>query len=1483
MRTRSKSYPNNSNATIPRRRNRRRVPNIVEPEIRTIDEVIPMADRTMEELLQAPTEGESSSKTDDRIDKLEDQISKLVEIINKQVITPATVKAVEKSCVICGGAHAYYDCIATDSNQSSVCAATGTYNQVSPPNRASNQMAPPGFAPVQNNQNRRNLNNDMRSILGSFFQNQASTAGTLPSNTILNPKGEMKAVITRSGLACEGPSIPTNSTPEKVMERETELNDQKLREKTTNQMEKFFQIFYDLHFDISFADALLLMPKFASTIKSLLTNKDKLFELAKVPLNENCSAMLLKKLLEKLGDPGKFLIPCDFPRMDVCHALADLGASINLMPLSIWIKLSLPEITPTRMTLKLADRSINRLRGVAEDVFVKVGKFHFPTDFVVVDFEADPRVPLILGRSFLKTGYALIDVYGEEITLRVNDESVTFNLNQTMRYSCTYDDNSMNRIDVIDIAFEENRVTRPKKYSELSATEAIQADCDVKATKIILQGLPPETTSLTKQERECKLYDEFDKFAYKNGESLRDFYLRFSLLLNDMNIYNMKLEQFQVNTKFLNTLPPEWSKFVTDVKLVRDLHTTNVDQLHAYLGQHEYHVNEVRLMHERTSDPLALVANHQMNKSPYQPHQQSYQQHQFQPQVSTFQSFQYGTPYHSSQYAAQAQSSTPLSITYPSNDFQSSVNHNVYNPSSSIPQVEYALSVHQHSEFSQPDTGFVVPVFQKGDDPIDAINHMMSFLTAVVTSWYPPTNNQLRTSLNPRQQATINNKRVTIQPIKGRQNSMTAANLSHYGFDNLAEAHNQDNVTNNVIDQDVQATSTSEQLNILNQSETKITSDSNIISYSQYMNESQYTTVQNSSSPVQQDDLIFSMIEQLKTQVVNCTKINQDNKNVNEILTAELERYKDQLEPKLYDGSVIQKTDAIVIRNSEETLILEDESHSKMLQKQKDPMMYEKKVNIKPVDYAALNQLSKDFETRFVTQTELSAEQAFWSQNSRNSEEPNLSTSTTIVEVPKELPKVSMVNSSLKKLKFHLASYDMVVKERTTATAITEGEWGFEHTKACFRDEIIPFAVEQHCIEKNKFQDKMKNILKENERLLEQAMSTDIVNIVVNANVNYACKTVNDCARCVTIETELQKDFIKKEFYDKNKSFLQQSAPTFDQLFEINDLKALSQEKDTVIMKLKEILKSLNGVNLLSSASGSQPQGNTKKDKIRQTQSKAKKNKLEDHPRTVRPSLNNKKSVVTTKAISSVPNSKLNVNSDLKCATCNGCLFSDNRDLCVLEFINSVNARVKSKSARKLKFLGTVKFENDHVAKIMGYDDYKIGNVTISRVYFVEGLGHNLFSVGQFYDSYLEIAFRQHTCFIRNLDGVDLLTGSRGNSLYTLSLQDMMASSPICLLSKASKTKSWLWHRRLSHLNFGAINHLARQGLVQGLPKLKFKKDHLCLACAMGKSKKKSHKPKSKDTNQEKLYLLHMDLCGPMRVESITGKKYILVIVNDYS
>ncbi|GJT71671.1 retrovirus-related pol polyprotein from transposon TNT 1-94 [Tanacetum coccineum] len=293
---------------------------------------------------------------------------------------------------------------------------------------------------------------------------------------------------------------------------------------------------------------------------------------------------------------------------------------------------------------------------------------------------------------------------------------------------------------------EENGVTGIKKYAELSATKKIQADCDLKATNIILQGLPSDVYSL---ERECKLYDAFNKFAHIKGESLHQYYLIFTQLINDMNIYKMKLEQFQVNTKFLNSLPPEWSKFVTDVKLVRDLHTTNFDQLNAYLKQHELHANEVRIMRERNQDSLALVANHQMTPSYFNTYQSSYNNLQFQKQFSPSQSPQYGSIYPTQHYST-TYPTTPLAITYPSapypNAYSSTVHQDACPQPQSIPQIEYTVSIVNQkthlAEFPQIDSGIAV---------------------------------LLRNSSNPSQQATIHDGRVTVQPVQGRQSSITAS------------------------------------------------------------------------------------------------------------------------------------------------------------------------------------------------------------------------------------------------------------------------------------------------------------------------------------------------------------------------------------------------------------------------------------------------------------------------------------------------------------------------------------------------------------------------------------------------------------------------------------------------------------------------------------------------------------------------------------
>nr|GEV23879.1 retrovirus-related Pol polyprotein from transposon TNT 1-94 [Tanacetum cinerariifolium] len=195
------------------------------------------------------------------------------------------------------------------------------------------------------------------------------------------------------------------------------------------------------------------------------------------------------------------------------------------------------------------------------------------------------------------------------------------------------------------------------------------------------------------------------------------------------------------------------------------------------------------------------------------------------------------------------------------------------------------------------------------------------------------------------------------------------------------------------------------------------------------------------------------------------------------------------------------------------------------------------------------------------------------------------------------------------------------------------------------------------------------------------------------------------------------------------------------------------------------------------------------------------------------------------------------------------------------------------------KFLGTVRFENDHVAVILGFVDLQWGNILITRVYFVDGLGHNLFSVGQFYDSNLEVAFRRNACFIRNLEGVDLLSGNRTTNLYTINLREMSSASPICLMAHTSSTKSWLWHQRLSHLNFNTINDFAKNDLVSGLPKFKYHKEHLYPSCEQGKSKRASHPPKPVPNSRQRLHLLHMDLYGPMRIASINGKRAIFLAV----
>nr|GEV03775.1 copia protein [Tanacetum cinerariifolium] len=688
-------------------------------------------------------------------------------------------------------------------------------------------------------------------------------------------------------------------------------------------------------------------------------------------------------------------------------------------------------------------------------------------------------------------------------------------------------------------------------------------------------------------------------------------------------------------------------------------------------------------------------------------------------------------------------------------------------------------------------SGLIVPVFQKGDDPIDAINHMMSFLTDVVTTRHPTTNNQLRNSSNPRQQATLNNERVTLQPIQGRQTLLTA--------------------------------------------EGKVTCPNSALN--QRGNR---------------------MIHGLRIKFCQATQT---------VITHNAAYQADDFDAHESDCDELNTTKVALIAN--------------------------------------LSHYSSDA----------------LAENSANSPEPTLSSRLTKVEVPKELLKVSME----KVLVITILKDNL---RKLNGKAVVDDDVTSHHIDPkMLKVDVAPLAPK---LLNNKIahSDYLRHTQEQAAILKEVVEQGKLLN-PVNSSFDHACKYTKRIHELLLIIKQscpclnnLSDKLVAVTPMNKTKRV------RFTKPVTISGNTNIKIAFSSHLVYNKPALSS-TGVKPYINTSGSQPSGNTMNSKILRPPSSTQKNKVEAHPRTVKSSLKNKNCVVKPKRTASVQYSKLNANSKLICVKCNGRLLSDNHALCIL---NDVNSRAKSKSVKKIskekfgnqqeriisttevpsrnpialetdipkpfvtlvyskkprkskttnpvgkskviksvsankrklnsgcskhmtgdrsqltnfvnKFLGTVKFGNDHVAKILGYGDYQIWNVTISRVYYLEGLGHNLFSVGQFCDSNFEVVFRQHICFIHNLEGFDLLTGSRGNNLYACPLE--------------------IWWRPLLYL--------ARQGLLRGLPRLKFEKDHLYSACAMGKSKKKPHKPKSEDTNQEKLYLLHMDLCGPMRVTSVNGK-----------
>ncbi|GJU52589.1 retrovirus-related pol polyprotein from transposon TNT 1-94 [Tanacetum coccineum] len=1011
------------------------------------------------------------------------------------------------------------------------------------------------------------------------------------------------------------------------------------------------------------------------------------------------------------------------------------------------------------------------------------------------------------------------------------------------------------------------------------------------------------------------------------------------------------------------------------------------------------------------------------------------------------------------------------------------------------------------------DSGLAVPTFDQGEYLIDCINKAMAFLSAVV-SRFPPSNNQLRTSSNPINQATIQDGRVTVQqctqPKRPRSSAwfkeklmlaeaqeaafqtedldaydldcddissakaVLMANLSSCDLDVLYEVPYSDTYQNDMINQDVQEMSYSEQTHIVDFPNNEITSDSNIIPYSRYLQESQ-----------------------------DADKENKSNKMVNKSLTAELERYKERVaifeqrqnvdlikREQLIDS---QTDDLIRNRNVKFATFQQEidtlkETLSNQV-KEKESKYIDKEIVLENQNKELENILCKLYRSTQAMHM-LTKPQVFYDNTHKQA---------LGYQNPFHLKKAQRIKPTLYDGSVIAKEqiFDTVVKKRTTPDVIMAGAWGFEHTKACFVTEIIPFlkvlkdtfnafdrtlldkitdvqtvfnqmeaAVDQCSIDKNAFEIQIKQISIDNDQLLKQTMSQEIVHIAMKSmdilNVNKSC--VDECNKCLELETELlkKKDLIEKDVYDKllksystlekhcitlelttqlNQEVFQkdnfrenQNAPTFNQLFNINELKAESQEKDTVIRKLKDRIKSLRGkdnqsdsirktrvqfkehcasliaqinaksvkksnlnaqlqekvfaivalknklrklkeknvvdtavskpiatiapgmfkldidtishrlknnrdahevylektipdtlrglvdyarkqnpsepllesacmftkhvqellvyvsktclsstkpceklvvvtpmnkdkkvrfvepvtsssniskqidslrtkdsnkplltstgVNTTTSDSGSKPSGNTKKNRTSQPPSRNKKNKVEEHPRKVKSSLNKTNSISEPISNAHVKHSVRNAKFKSICAICNKCLFDANHDMYVIDYVNDVNVR---------------------------------------RTFTIVG---NKCPYTRF--TYTKVVPTKETT------NKSVLTPTQGIIVYS--------RRPKAPKLVGSSSKSMITESRISNSSDptqsggSTISNVPSSSLndCRSCPRTS-KKDHLCSAYALGKRKKHSHKPKAEDSIQEKFYLMHMDLCGPMRIQSINGRKYILVIVDDYS
>ncbi|GJZ36105.1 retrovirus-related pol polyprotein from transposon TNT 1-94 [Tanacetum coccineum] len=1189
----------------------------------------------------------------------------------------------------------------------------------------------------------------------------------------------------------------------------------------------------------------------------------------------------------------------------------------------------------------------------------------------------------------------------------------------------------------------------------------------IRATNILLQGLPKdiyslinhytdakdiwdnvklllEGSELTKEDRESQLYDDLEHFRQHKGETIHDYYVSFSKLINNMRNIKMTMSRMQLNSKFVNNMLPEWGRFVTAVKLNRGLRDSNYDQLYAYLKVGNANPGQARQIKCYNCNGIGHIArNYTQTKRPQnseyfkdkmllmqaQENGVTLDEEQLLSIVAddydAFDSDVDEAPTAQTMFMANLSSADPVydeaGPSYDSDILSEVHDHDHYQDAVCEHHEEHEMHddvqpnyvVDSHADYTSNSN--MIPYDQYVKD--NAVPVVQSNVSSVTNDAYMMIYNDM---CEPHAQSVSKTTRNIVV-----DNSLTAELETYKEQVELYERRARFELTEReqkideqlrivITDRNIKEENLKKELHSVKlQLASTINHNKSMVEevtslkkdFKQKENKYLEEFLDMKALKEKVEDRLYKQDQSLQTVHMLCkpkpyyNELNKVAIGYKNLLC--LTRAK-QVQPALYNGYEIVKNNHVpaIVHNTKDTLEIAEITRRKTHDKMKDPECVTHKIKAK----ALKEQTTASRPTKALTVYP-----------------PN----TPATLVPRVLPTKIHVKINIFALIQLFSDFEKTCNKRIVPTGLTEGERGFEQTKACYLTELEA-EVDQHIVDRKHDEIELKNLLIANDNLIVECLFKDVFHVATNSELNVSSFTemhdghtslkahyrtrdfrtldfqITQLTEKINVLQEQNELFraengkIKqhyKELYDSIKitrakhleqttalltdneslkvqiqnklscvnkdhvkpkvlapgkyaidvepipprnrnnrevhlvylKHLKESVETLREIVEEAKVerpldsslasacrytkhsqelleyvigtcpKALNtrdnKHASTSLPKKKQVtfeeqcamsksnthkpVKQLNcqktnvpvppstGVNSCTDASGSQPRSNTKKNRILPAKSVNIK-KVEEHPRIIKSSLK------TTNHVDSSISSKRTVVQIVLWYLDSGCSKHMTGD------------RSRLKNFVK-KFIGTVRFRNDHFGAIMGYGDYVIGESVISRVYYVEGLGHNLFSVGQFCDSDLEVAFRKHSCYVRDTDDVELIKGSRGSNLYTISIEDMLKSSPICLLSKASKNKSWLWHRRLNHLNFGTINDLARKNLVRGLPRLKFEKDHLCSACQLGKSKKHTHKPKTKNTNLEVLNTLHMDLCGPMRVQTNNGKKYILVIVDDYS